>query len=166
MHKPTLVIICAIFVPIALSGCAGLIVAQPAECENETPNINIHDFFLSPNALKGSTKAEFLKEWGKPDEIISAAEDEEIWIYNKKLWCGAVPIFILPAPLLLPACDGFNRITFQGNEAKNLHTRHIVYSGFIIPGMPATTDPPCRRPLPLNSGVDSAAAKPAGQDPP
>lgn len=56
----------------------------------------------------------------------------ETWIYNKKLWCGAVPVLILPIPLILPVCDGFDQIDFKENNAKNLYTKSIVWSGGLI----------------------------------
>jgi hypothetical protein len=161
-----LVLCCVFIVAITQSGCIGLIVNVPAECKNETPLTDIHDiFWTKPQSKeaspKGSTKAEFLKDWGKPDEIISVSDNEETWIYNRKLWCGVIPVFLLPVPLILPVCDGFDRIEFQGNEAKSLHTRHTVTGGLVFPV--AGGDPTCRLPLPPNNGVDSDAAKPAAQ---
>jgi hypothetical protein len=148
------------------SGCAGLIVNTTAECKNEIPFIGVHDIFnTKPAPQRGSIKAEFLKDWGNPDEIISTSENEETWIYNRKLWCGVMPVFLLPVPLLLPVCDGFDRIEFHGNEATNLHSRHIVSSGVIF-GIESTfehSDPPCRYPLPPNFGVDFDATKPTEQ---
>ena len=76
-----------------------------------------------------------------------------------------IPIlFLLPVPLILPVCDGFDRIEFQGNEAKRLHTRHIVKTGFIFyTDFEAVSDLACRFPLPPNNGVDSDATKPTEQ---
>ena len=161
-----LVLGCVFLVAMTLSGCIGLIVASTADCENETPITGIHDIFLINSPAKGSTKAEFLKDWGKPDEIISTSENEETWIYKRKLWCGAIPVFMLPVPLLLPMCDGFDRIEFQGNETKSLHTRHTVLAGLVIGaggGAAGGADPACRHPLPPNNGVDSDAEIPAVQ---
>ena len=160
-----LVLGCVFLVAMTLSGCIGLIVASTADCENETPITGVHDIFLINSPAKGSTKAEFLKDWGKPDEIISTSENEETWIYKRKLWCGAIPVFMLPVPLLLPMCDGFDRIEFQGNETKSLHTRHTVLAGFVIGAGAAAggADPACRHPLPPNNGVDSDAEIPAVQ---
>jgi hypothetical protein len=162
-----LVLGCVFLAAITQSGCIGLIVASTADCKNETPITRIHDIFLINPPAKGSTKAEFLKDWGKPDEIISTSENEETWIYNRKLWCGVIPVVLLPVPLILPVCDGFDRIEFQGNETKSLHTRHTVLGGLVIGAGPGAAvggaDPACRRPLPPNNGVDSDAAKPAVQ---
>jgi hypothetical protein len=138
-----------------------------AECKNETPFPDIHDIFWSRSSSpqRVATKEAFLKDWGNPDEIISTSENEETWIYNRKLWCGVIPVFLLPVPLILPVCDGFDRIEFYGNEAKNLHTRHTAMAGFVIAGAAATggSDPACRFPLPANNGVDSDATKPIEQ---
>ena len=164
-----LVLGCIFFAAITQSGCVGLIVNTPAECKNAIPFTGVHDIFVwtKPSPKKVTTKAEFLKDWGKPDEMISKSEYEETWIYNRKLWCGVMPVFLLPVPLLLPMCDGFDRIEFQGNEAKRLHTRHIAMAGFVIMGGPGAAaggaDPACRFPQPPNNGVDSDAAIPAVQ---
>ena len=167
MCRRILVLCCIFLVAITQSGCFGLIVNTTAECKNETPYTGVHNIFWTTAqskeaSPKGSTKAEFLNDWGKPDEIISTSENEETWIYNRKLWCGVIPVLLLPVPLILPVCDGFDRIEFHGNEAKNLHTRHIVESGFYVGGSAvAKTDPACRFPLPSNNGVDAEAEKPA-----
>lgn len=168
-------IISIIFMAITFSGCVGLVVNIPAECNNETPFTNIHDIDWSKSSLMNqnvSTKEEFLKDWGKPDQIVTISENEETWIYKRHLWCGAVPFFVLPVPLLLPVCDGFDRIEFEGNEAKRLRTRHIVLRGVVFPfvgsafeGSPQTY-PACRLPLPLNDGSDSGALGPTAHDAP
>lgn len=172
MCRRILVLCCVFFVAITQSGCIGLIVNTPGECKNETPFTRVHDIFwgrppqfklsLSSNHVaskvqtpKRSTKAEFLKDWGKPDEIISSSGNVETWIYNKKLWCGVMPVVILPVPLILPVCDGFDRIEFKDNEARRLHTRSIVWGGGIllltpvgVAGGSGGRDPACRFPLP------------------
>ena len=164
-----LVLGCVFFVAIMQSGCAGLLVNTTAECKNETPFIGVHDIFnTKPAPQRGSIKAEFLKDWGNPDEIISTSENEATWIYNRKLWCGVIPVLLLPVPLILPVCDGFDRIEFQGNEATNLHTRHIVTDGILIgagPFIPSMgrNEPACRSPLPPNNGIDSDVTKPTEQ---
>ena len=131
-----LVLGCVFLAAITQSGCIGLMVSTPAECKNAIPFTGVHDTFVwtKPSPQKVTTKAEFLKDWGNPDEIISTSENEATWIYKRKLWCGVMPVFLLPVPLLLPMCDGFDRIEFQGTEAKNLHTRHIAMAGFIMMG--------------------------------
>ena len=169
MCRRILVPCCIFFAAITQSGCVGLIVNTPAECTNAIPFTGVHDIFIwtKPSPKKVTTKAEFLKDWGEPDEIISTSENEEAWIYNRKLSCGVTPVFLLPVPLILPVCDGFDRIEFQGKEAKRLHTRHIAMAGFVIMAGPGAatggSDPACRFPLPPNDVVDSDAAKPTAQ---
>ena len=165
MQKAILAIVFASFLTLTLSGCVGLLIAYPDECKNETPTTSAHDLFWSKlKTPKCSTKEEFLKEWGKPAKIIVTSEKEETWIYERHLWCGVVPIYCLPVPLLLPLCDGFDWIEFQGNEAKRLHTRRILWAGgLLIPASPFPPDPACRYPLPPSQGVDACEAKPAVQ---
>ena len=181
MCKLMLVILSVSFVALTLSGCIGLAVVVPDECKNETPFTGIHDIYWKPPSPKkelafgmviqevptpkASTKAEFLNDWGNPDEIITASENEETWIYNKTLWCGLVPVLFVPVPLLLPVCNGFDRIEFQGQNAIRLHTRRIVIHGTVIAvsGGAGGMDPTCRLPLPPNNGIDSNAANPTTQ---
>ena len=166
MCRRILVLCCIFFATITQSGCIGLMVNTTAECKNESPRIDIHDFNWSKLDQRVPTKELFLNYWGKPDEIISTSENEETWIYNRKLWCGVMPAFFLLVPLILPVCDGFDRLEFHGTEAKNLHTKHIVMSGLLVGAggaMVGGIGPTCRLPLPPNNGVDSDATKPTEQ---
>ncbi|MCJ7616079.1 MAG: DUF2846 domain-containing protein [Desulfobacterales bacterium] len=160
MCRPTMAIICVFFVAITLSGCVGLALNIPEECKNETPYTGVHDIFWKKQkpVPKASNKEEFIKDWGKPDQIILYSENVETWIYERKLWCGVVPFLLLPVPFILPVCEGFDQIEFQGNEATRLHTRHIVSGGLVV-GIPGGyyggIDPVCRYPLPPKSSVGS-----------
>lgn len=162
-------LISCLFAVIMLTqtGCAGLAVLYPAECTNESPVTTIHNIFWkgpgrdSPPPAP-STKAEFRTEWGEPVEIYSLTEDRELWVYTKNLWCGAIPVFILPVPLILPMCDGFDRIEFQGETATRLHTRHTVSAGLVIGlVMGGGSDPACRYPLPAIPAAPLQSATPS-----
>ena len=80
------------------------------------------------------------------------------------VWCDTR---ILAASTVNTTCVGFDRIEFQGKEAKRLHTRHIAMAGLVIMAGPGAatggSDPACRFPLPPNDVVDSDAAKPTAQ---
>ena len=91
------------------------------------------------------------ENWGRPDRIEWAAEDCEIWVYDRTLWCGPIPIFLAPLPLVLPVCDGFDRIEFRGDTARVLHTRRSLLGGFFggPGGGGAGVDPACRNPIPI-----------------
>ena len=157
MQKSILAIVCVAFLTLVLSGC-GFIIFYPNECKNETPITSARDIFWSmdeiPKVYKTPivyNKADFLEEWGKPNIINSTTENTEIWVYERRLWCGFGPvIFLVPIPLLLPVCDGFERIEFQGNDAKNLHIRRLGVSVFLlIPISVFDAEPDCRHPHPL-----------------
>jgi hypothetical protein len=162
-----------------LSSC-GFVVMQPDECRNEIPFTGAHDFFVQvprpkknilgieiPEVLppKASTKDEFLKEWGTPDEIITYSKDHETWVYKRNLWCGIILVYFIPAPLILPVCDGFDRITFTGNEAINLHTRKTVSVGLVIP-LAGGGDPVCRFPYFSGKEVPNDAGNSPTEPPP
>jgi len=144
---------CISVAALTVSGCAGLLVNAPQECESETPYPGVHDrnlfkvdrrkfsetasevfdtFGLLAPEPRCATKDEFLKEWGKPDKIITTSGTEETWIYEKHLWCGVCPVFLLPLPLVLPVCDGFDKIEFKDGAATRLHTRRNSITGLLI----------------------------------
>jgi hypothetical protein len=175
MCKPVLAILCASFMALTLSGCFGLATYLPDECKNETPTTSarLGGGWKKAPLSSMPTKADFLRAWGKPNMITSTSENTETWIYERHLWCGVMPAFILAVPLLLPVCDGFERIEFQGDDAKRLHIRRIVESGYILLIFPigggadyiSVKEPACRRPI-HNNGGGSDATQPAAQIPP
>lgn len=179
---------CSSFVVLTLSGCIGLVINTPAVCENETPHPDVHEIMMTSQATPltppflirdprtSFTKADFREVWGEPDEIITTSENIETWVYKRKLWCGWIPFLIIPVPLILPVCDGYDKIDFQDDIATRLNTRHIVSNGgiFILfyPLGPrgitggAGTEPACMYPLSPNNDVDSDEAKPVMQGTP
>jgi hypothetical protein len=174
MGKRMLAVGVLCFATIVLSGCVGLVLVHPAECENETPSTRIHDLFVpidfrdflafkKPKPPPCSSKEEFLKEWGKPKWVSSTAAGKDLWTYERPLWCGVIPIFLLPVPLVLPVCNGFDRIEFEGDEGARLHTRRTVTAAFFIGlygGGGAGADPACFFPLPAQAAKELDAAKP------
>jgi hypothetical protein len=199
MDRRILIFCCVLIVLLTQSGCIGMVVLSPEECKNETPRTDINDFFadstptppsqISPYFLLKTpklspTKTDFLKDWGKPDIISTFPDNKETWIYKRNLWCGVIPALILPIPLILPLCDGFDRIEFIGNEATRLNARHIVPHGGFAMGaffygyvyapnntfaeMNGVDSSACRSPLGWlgfvpPKGIDSDASKPAVQ---
>lgn len=136
MFRSLLTLICASFVVSSLAGCFGMISYQPGECEKESPKL--------PN------KAEYLKERGAPGSIKSLPVEREIWVYEESIWCGVIPCWGICVPLMLPVCDGFERVLFKGDRAESVHVRHSLGYGFaagpfILLGVPpiAVSDPAC-----------------------
>jgi hypothetical protein len=134
--------ICLFIVALSLSGCFGIAVQYPKECNNES--------------LPGfSTKEEVVAKWGKPGKITITSTSEETWIYEKDIWCGLIPMWGVPVPFILPACDGYDRIDFRGKEAIKLQTRHVALTGggasffpVLIPVPFALDSPNCQHLLP------------------
>jgi hypothetical protein len=140
MHRLLLTFICVTFVVCSLSGCFGMISYQPGECEKETPKL--------------SNKAEYLKESGAPASTRTVSVDREIWVYEDSVWCGMITCLGICVPLMLPVCDGFERVYFKGDRAERVHTRRSLGHGFaagplILLGVPplAVSDPACIRRL-------------------
>jgi hypothetical protein len=158
MFRPIQFIIFAFFILLTMSGCGfyGALGYLPGECTIEPPTAT---FITSDSGglqkippSFPTTKAEILKVLGKPDTINPTYDNAETWVYKKKhLWCGFIPAFLLPLPLLLPVCDGFEKIEFEGDIAKHMHIRRIVKTGVfgLLPGEMKVyhdTDRPCLLP--------------------
>jgi len=114
---------------LILSGCAptaGVVQFQPEECQ--TSNVTILWSTANPNDSSSSnmpSKADFLSGRGDPDQIIVLSENEELWEYKEKLWCGYMPSLYFAFPFVIPVCDGFDRITFKNDTAVRVHFKTI-----------------------------------------
>lgn len=153
-----------------VSGCVGYVHVSPTECSADLPIIDyiyekdnwgpVNKSTMTVNKL--ASKNEFIKEWGEPDEIIRITDDETTLVYNRKIWCGAIPAYIIPAPLVLPACDGFDRITFKGDTATHIHFKRADMSGIVFPSVaqaskacPQKNTKPSDLPVPTYSKGDN-----------
>ncbi len=136
MCKPIRVLFCFFLMGFVLSGCVGFGILTQEECKNETPTTDARRFDPTKQIYprgKVFSKADFLKAWGKPDMIIPTSENTERWIYERhNLWCGVIPAMLVAIPLVFPACDGFERIDFDGDYAKCLDIKRTVEKGVII----------------------------------
>lgn len=125
------------------SQCPGVSggVSYPVECETDYPLKyyifqkddwgpigNFVDLNPSGNPL---TKADFLKDWGEPDEIVPVSSNRELWVYNRTRFCGITPVYIVPVPLGLPICDEFDHITFENDRAVHIHFRRVNDAGML-----------------------------------
>lgn len=113
------------------SGCGptiGVYQFTPEDCESSNRKIlweatERTDSNYNPliaNVISPS-KNDFILYRGHPDKIIILSENMETWTYNEKVWCGYAPIFFVAAPLVLPVCDGYNRITFENGTAVRIN---------------------------------------------
>jgi hypothetical protein len=139
---------------LLLPGCAGLLMVYPSECEADLPLKNYtyekglqRQNFEATNLWGISDSAEMLtlpdhdtfiqnSHWGLPEAIIELVPGQEQLVYSHRMWCGigAVWIFI-PAPIFLPVCKGFDRITFTEGQATHIHFRRVNATGFFV-GVP------------------------------
>ena len=141
MCRRILIISCLLIVTLTQSGC---IVMLPNECKRETPYTGYHDINWKAPKWPGdnprpSSQKRFREDWGEPSEIITVSESEETWVYKSTLWCGLFP-------LILPVCEGFDRVDFRDNTAIRLHTKHVVLGLFLFP-LIAQMESPCRYPI-------------------
>lgn len=71
------------------------------------------------------TKNHFLNVWGAPAEKVATARGET-WIYaESNRWCGLWVFVILPVPVVLPVCDTFDKVSFEGDAAVSSVSRRF-----------------------------------------
>ncbi len=148
MGKLGLCLIAAILFSSLTSGCIGVGVVTPTECSADVPLNNYiyekdkwgpiykkkaagEEESIEKNYLP--PKDVFKQVWGEPDETIILSGDEVTFVYNRKIWCGVIPAYIVMLPLMLPTCDGFDRITFKSNDATHIHFKRENGYGAIFP---------------------------------
>jgi hypothetical protein len=166
MQKLSFPVVAIALVVSVTAGCFGGGFTYMTECESSLP---ICDYKFSkqewgptensgkknspqiPNPLP--SREEFLTEWGEPAETITVSDDEVTFIYKTvDIWCGVVPVWGVPVPLVVPACEGFDRITFKGSKATHLHFKRMNSTYFVtIPMVAAGGEMPktCPKPCPL-----------------
>src|SRR5215467_6576868 len=110
---------------VLCSGCFGFLVDKPFTTEiqhpmpNKAPNLPpgrdrwaVESYPTSP-----LTKDHFLAAWGVPREKLTTPKGET-WIYAENArWCGLWVAFVVPIPLLLPVCETYDRVAFEGDAA-------------------------------------------------
>lgn len=133
-------IVFTIVFSVTMSGCIGAAIVKPGECSYSDPTVGMFDDVPALKRFVGiskkenateKTKNDFLREWGRPDDIQSS-DNNEIWIYKRNNWCGVVLCFVVCAPLILPVCDGFDQLTFEGETATLLTIDYPHGYGIII----------------------------------
>jgi len=140
----------AVFLSVLMTGCFGYVSWLPLACDKETLTSDARaaeGHVILPSA--GPQKTDFLELWGEPDLIEKTSATTEIWTYKGKRWCGGIPVFFIPVPLLLPVCDSHEIIEFRGNVATGLETTEIAGRGvmFGINGLFHPTETACNYPL-------------------
>lgn len=121
-----------------MTGCFGVLVSQPVECDFDYP---LSDYTYTKKEVgrcEGAeviyfNKDDFLKWWGKPDEVINKPDNKEVWIYNKSDHdCGVVPAVGIPIPIVAPVCEVFDEITFEDDLAVHVHFKRVIDAGFVL----------------------------------
>ena len=136
----------ALLLTVFISGCGvvGVATVTPTECSPTEAKIfeweatgiieENCDFNRKPS------KQDFLSGRGHPDEIITINSVEEVWVYEKSIWCGLVVAYIIPVPLVLPVCDGVDRITFEGETVKQIQRTGQNATGLMVGSNGISTD--------------------------
>lgn len=122
------------------SGCVGVIVEVPeTEAIWQPVPLRAERFFGSaadrwacqqaPGRHAPLTKKEFLAAWGEPREK-RANPLGETWIYAESgRWCGLVVFVLLPIPALLPVCETYDHVEFEGEQAMRSTSHRLIASG-------------------------------------
>jgi hypothetical protein len=141
-------LVCVVALAGILNSCIGAGIAKPGKCAFDWPTVGMFDDptyniirSFNKHEATGSSKDDFMREWGKPDKIHST-ENIETWTYDRNIWCGVVPCFILCVPLVLPVCNGVDMLTFVGDKAILLDSKKTFFYGFVFPVGPQFDDSP------------------------
>jgi hypothetical protein len=139
MFRHNFHLLCVALLSTSVAGCFGVAVIHTTECRSDVP---ICGYFYekdkwgpqsSPKPNPLPIKDDFIKIWGEPSETQSISENEVILVYKRELWCGVVPSWGVLIPLVLPTCDGFDRITFKDNRATHIHfKRENLVGGYFL----------------------------------
>jgi len=124
------IISCSLLV-LTLSGCIGLFVSFSKECTFQPPTLKKYGA-SQEIIIEEWDKAVFIREWGMPNKVTTSDRNQEVWEYKRRQWCGIEPVIILPIPLMLPLCTGYDQITFQGEKAISRQARVIIEDGIIF----------------------------------
>lgn len=141
----------AVFLSVVMTGCFfGYVSVMPVACDKETLPSGARvaeGQRMLPSA--GPQKTDFLELWGKPDLIEQTSATTETWTYKRKQWCGGIPAFFLPIPLLLPVCDSHKIIEFRDNAATGLQVTETAERGVMVTlgGPFHLTETACQYPL-------------------
>jgi hypothetical protein len=141
MHMKAIALLLTVFT----SGCGvvGVATVSPTECspteakvfEWEATGTTEENYVLD----RKPSKQDFLSGRGHPDEIITVNSVEEVWVYKRSIWCGFVVAYIIPVPLVLPVCDGVDRITFEGETVKQIQRTGQNATGLMVGSNGITT---------------------------
>lgn len=145
-----------------MAGCVGVSVLGVTECESSIPicDYNYSKTLWGPRQTpKGNglpepnfllSKDEFIRTWGEPSETIVLSDEEVTLVYKgPDVWCGVFVVYGLwPAPLIVPACETFDRITFKGNNASHLHFKResktsLIVGAIMVANVPTACPKPC-----------------------
>ena len=134
MIKEFLYILVGTYIVILLTGCVNIFGYKSYSVINcESEDIYTLWRIIDPDKkLRGDkktsppTKEDVIKARGEPDEVKSY-ENEEEWTYENSLWCGSL---ISVYPLMLPVCDGYDRIYFRDGTAKHIYFTETKTSGY------------------------------------
>lgn len=131
---------------LACAGCVGFIadVSDTQEIRNPVP-LKAEKLFggdadrwacQPPDPSEPLTRQDFLAAWGEPVEKL-ARPGGETWVYAERgRWCGALLLAIVPIPAMLPLCDTYDRVHFEGERAVRAASRRLAASGAGIGATP------------------------------
>ncbi len=177
MNKAEWRLLAISILPLLVTGCVGAGAIYVTECESSLPICNYtftkekwgpgpipYDREGNPSQQPNylPSKEEFLVAWGEPNETIVHSEDEVTLVYqSSNEWCGGVAVWVVvPAPLMLPVCETFDRITFKGSKATHLHFKRLNAAGFIAGYPVLDAEQPTTCPKPCSPQAEGTKPQP------
>jgi len=119
------------------AGCLGYSLDKPetVEVEYPAPPSDIRDApsrrtcESQSESISPLSKGYFLNAWGEPKERVTSINGET-WVYEENgRWCGLwLGLIIIPIPLVLPVCETFDNVYFEGDVAVSIKSRRFTRS--------------------------------------
>jgi hypothetical protein len=128
-------------ITIMCTGCLGYSLDTPETVEVENPiPLSDHQFEADwgvPSrwacesqsaSFSPLSKDYFLNAWGEPKQKIISVNGET-WVYEESgRWCGLWLGYVIPIPLVLPVCETFDNVYFEGEVAVSAKSRRFTQS--------------------------------------
>lgn len=117
---------------LVLQGCVGIGVIGATRSDRE-----LNDVFFGvdqPISIQA-----VIDRWGEPDEVQTAADGAEVWIYESGLrWAGLVACVVIPIPLIIPVGREVTSLSVRDGlvvSASRLAESTTLYVAGLVPGM-------------------------------
>lgn len=111
---------------LCLQACLGYVTYTETEVSKEANN----SFYIGRNMEQIST------DMGRSPTKKETKGNQVTWLYfsnndAKSVWCGHIPVVVIPIPLMLPVCEEKTEVIFEENSVTSYKNIKVKEGGFI-----------------------------------